>query len=1370
MGGEVLLVLLGIVAVIWLLVGPVLFVVMWSRVNRVEGELRRIALERVAERKARSAERGAESEAKPAPKVVEDIWLADVSPTAVPPIQGAEDVRPKETVRSGEHPQRIEEVRERVRELVEDAKAKVAGGKAMETSGAPVGATPPGPPLLRGGEGERETSTVEELLAGKWMTWVGAIAVVIGAGFAFKYAIDNAWIGPTARVVMGLLVGAACFAGGAFAILKNYRFLGQGLVGAAEGILYFALFSAYDWYHLIGQGPAFAGLVIVTAAVLAFSTKFNAQATAILGLLGGFITPLMLSTGQDDKWIVFPYLLVLDIGVLAIAAFRQWPALNVLSFAGTALMWLGWMDRHYAPEKFNDTLILLTPFFLVFMLLGMFHNVIRKKAADAIDFLILFATPVAYFAALYAITLKDYADWQGLMAIALAATYLALGVFTAKSHPAGKSVIVALAGIAASFLTIAVPLQLTGHWIAIAWAAEAVIIVEIGLRFNYEKLRWIGFGLLGVVQCILVFYSLSTFGDPDRFQTRFTRTVDPVMEDVLPGTTHTAPPAGPGLGGTVPRRQPVWTDVFNGRSLSFLASAAAMGILAWEYRRRMSLQGKDADLAKAIYGEPLGVGEELQYAFSDLAKQAAVCLVAGVPLTFLALLIVESFAFGHAWQWHVPTYIGMFSVWTAIVGVTLAAMSRSMGPRSLERAGAAVFILLGAMVFVGFVSAMAGWPETWGRIHSAGDDAHWRWVMFNPRGLGMLTAIIGGGLAAWVLGSGERGARSAEQGAGGLGGLSLSSALGVFAHLTGLALLTTETYAQGVIREWHTATNLAITLVWTLYATGTLIVGIYYRAATVRILALVLFLLTTGKVFLYDVWQLDTAIRTFAFVALGVSLLLVSFLYRRFRGRIREWIAPAMIAVAVPAGLMWSARDVQAQEARHAASEAHEHASGDAGEYPLTQLSYRWPITPLKGVDQKAAGENWAKIVLPPDVYGVTRDDVSDLRVYVERAANAGVAEVPFLLLTRYDRSDDWEVRAELINLTERGTATEFVLDLSKATEPRDPLKIQAINSLTLLVDDGDRNYERSVKVYGAARQDSEEWSLLSRDAYLMDVTRPEHRLTVDKVSFSRSRFPYYKVAVENGGKPALRITGAKVMNRVEVRVPRREYEAEIVANELDAEKKQTRVTFDLGYDHLPTTAMRFDFEFPGNFYRQVSLQGTDKLEEDPEKTQWRSVNSGPVYRLQRDGLEMHSREITYAETTGRFLRLTVDNGDDEPLRVSKGTAEGIERVLILDANRVDASEGMAAVYAGAENLGGAHYDLARTIGTYSLEALPELKAGEREANPFFHAPPKPESPWSERNKPVLWGATIAGIVVLGALTVLLLKHAAKGGAIDNRG
>ena len=1033
-----------------------------------------------------------------------------------------------------------------------------------------------------------ESSTLEEILAGKWLTWVGALAVIIGAGFGFKYAVENGWLDPSRRVILGLIVGAVSFVGGAFAMRRDYRFLGQGLTGAAMGVLYMSCYAAHAWYGLVPYSVAFAGMALTTAIGLAFAARFDSQPTAFLGLLGGFLTPAMLQGDSDPFWLLFPYLLLLDAGVLWVSGRRRWLGVQNLAFVATCLSWFIWLGayQHFDPIAFHQTgpywpaIVFLTAFFVEFAAMGVIFNIARQQPAKSGDFFMILATPVAYFGAVYGLTYQVFPFWQGLFAVGMTVVYGYLTVLCSQLNPQGKAVSAALAGLAGTFLIIAAPLQFTGHWVTIAWIAESVLLVEIGLRFQQKTLTITGLSLLAKVQFILLIYALATFADPVGFQTAFVRK----QFHLINGSTAL---------------EPSWTNLFNGRSFSYLVDVLGMSWLAWSCRRRAQA-GQSDDL------------------FGMKSRDLELWLAAGVPLIGLMLAITETFVWGMLRHWHGLTILSGFTMWAALAGVALIAWSVFVGPRLLERLGWFLFVLMGGALLLNL-----GW-SCFGLLERGIDEANWvaHWWLLNPRGFGflsvfvagVLTALIyksaaarrweedpltltlspadggegtrkrnegipnaagipldqlfgsaafvlaltmvlletfawgkthdwtsvsilnafvtwvslfGAGLAVWkfvrrsigldgllvatfvVLGSflamnsiitlnrAEHGAlvngsalsvageivtegnadwwllnprglsfvlaigatwlaawlerrlrqsqpevserlgetmtrgeqfglmacfvglavvllesaawgmprrwledtlasslalgtapfalglavwaawyrrrvlngavacafvllgvclfvsgiaaldgrstavadstgetvvrlwllhprgvafvigiiaagiasalylRASQAGTSrlttdhdharfdfDLNALTYSQALGVSAWLTGLALFTIEAIAQGAARHWQTETSLAITLSWTAYALGTLIAGIYWRSGTVRVLALSVFLLTVAKVFLFDVWHLDTVIRVFAFVSLGVTLLLVSFLYRHYRDRIRSWIAP----------------------------------------------------------------------------------------------------------------------------------------------------------------------------------------------------------------------------------------------------------------------------------------------------------------------------------------------------------------------------------------------------------------------------------------------------------------------------------------------
>jgi uncharacterized membrane protein len=264
----------------------------------------------------------------------------------------------------------------------------------------------------------------------------------------------------------------------------------------------------------------------------------------------------------------------------------------------------------------------------------------------------------------------------------------------------------------------------------------------------------------------------------------------------------------------------------------------------------------------------------------------------GAYIIGLALVLLEVFAWGRLHGWRDATISSALAMWTALFAggiVMWVAWSRT---RSLDGVVGAVFCLLGVfLLYPGVAPFDRGFASRAVSIDAALLDL---WL-FNPRGLAFLSAIVSASLGAWVYRGLENasGQKRRLLGDASEGRLAPSQVLGISAYLAGLALITVELFAQGTSRDWQTTTSLAITLGWTVYATATLLVGIVYRSGSVRMLSLALFVLTVAKVFLFDIWHLQTVIRVFAFLSLGVALLLVSFLYRHYRERIREWIAPA---------------------------------------------------------------------------------------------------------------------------------------------------------------------------------------------------------------------------------------------------------------------------------------------------------------------------------------------------------------------------------------------------------------------------------------------------------------------------------------------
>lgn len=189
------------------------------------------------------------------------------------------------------------------------------------------------------------------MLGVRGAAWMGGITLVIAAAFFAKWSIDQGFFSPTIRIAMMLLAGTGALAWAELKLREGFHTTANAVSGAGVVTLYLAFFAAHSLYQLFGLTVTFAAMMLVTGVAAVIAVRHAALFTAVIGLVGGLATPVLLSTGVDRPLGFFSYLLVLAVGFLYVAERRQWPAITMLSLAGTALLQLAWYGTYLAPEK-----------------------------------------------------------------------------------------------------------------------------------------------------------------------------------------------------------------------------------------------------------------------------------------------------------------------------------------------------------------------------------------------------------------------------------------------------------------------------------------------------------------------------------------------------------------------------------------------------------------------------------------------------------------------------------------------------------------------------------------------------------------------------------------------------------------------------------------------------------------------------------------------------------------------------------------------------------------------------------------------------------------------------------------------------------
>ncbi|HXI02840.1 MAG TPA: DUF2339 domain-containing protein [Candidatus Saccharimonadales bacterium] len=326
----------------------------------------------------------------------------------------------------------------------------------------------------------------------RWLNVAGIITLLFATAFFLKYAYENSFIGPRGRVAIGILAGLAAIATGEIARRRGHAIFSQGLSGGGIAALYLSFFFSFRFYNLVEIGPAFALMALAAACGVALAVLQESLPIAILSFLGGYLTPVLLSTGQDAAGFLFSYLAILAAAALLAAWHRRWRALDILAFAGTWLLYGAWYSEHYERSRMAVALTGLAAFYLIFLVLPYVHGLARRRLSRKGDHVLAVANAMVTFGYLYAILQPVSEHALGFVALGLAAIYLALGIRTRRTVPEDETGAVVVFAISTAFLTMAVPLHLGLHGITIGWAVEALLLVYIGLRYRAVLTRAAG--------------------------------------------------------------------------------------------------------------------------------------------------------------------------------------------------------------------------------------------------------------------------------------------------------------------------------------------------------------------------------------------------------------------------------------------------------------------------------------------------------------------------------------------------------------------------------------------------------------------------------------------------------------------------------------------------------------------------------------------------------------------------------------------------------------------------------------------------------------------------------------------------------------
>ncbi len=366
--------------------------------------------------------------------------------------------------------------------------------------------------LIVGEEFRRPGASVEYAIATTWLVRTGIIIILCGIAFFLKYSIDKNILPPLGRVSLTMITAMAMLVTGLFLTNKKYHLIGLGLTGGGLATLYFTVFSAFQRYHLIDAKLAFGMMIIITLTAGVLAVRLNAMLVAIFGVVGGYVTPILLSTGTKNLPGLYSYLLLLGLGTLFIARYKYWKLLNVMSFVLTYLIYIVTLARFYEhPSDFIVAITFGSLFFLLFACLTLIRNIIRREKITVLELVGMVANLAVFLSVSLWLT-NQLGDirYGAIITLALALFYMMQIALFMNMKIKDRNLLLILFGLASFSLTITFPLLLSGKWITAAWAIQAFIFLWLSHKIGSNFLRNVAYIIYAITFGRLIFIDMDT--------------------------------------------------------------------------------------------------------------------------------------------------------------------------------------------------------------------------------------------------------------------------------------------------------------------------------------------------------------------------------------------------------------------------------------------------------------------------------------------------------------------------------------------------------------------------------------------------------------------------------------------------------------------------------------------------------------------------------------------------------------------------------------------------------------------------------------------------------------------------------------------
>jgi uncharacterized membrane protein len=681
-------------------------------------------------------------------------------------------------------------------------------------------------------------SNLEDFIGTNLINKIGIIVLIIGIGIGTKFVIDKNLISPLVRLVLGYFLGISMLFI-AYRIKKNYHNFSAVLCSGSMAVLYLMTYAGIVFFGIFNLAVAFTIMVVITIFTVYQSLKYDREIISIIGLTGAYAIPFLISEESDNYFFLFSYIAIINLGILAVAIKKYWQLLYYIAFAFTWLIYVIWWQNvdFEDLEYFRISVLFSSIFFMIFYFSFLINKVLNKRVFSIEDVILIIANSFIYYGLAYVAFNNDiWEDLLGSFTLINASIHILVWVLIYYRKERDENLLRLIFGLVITFITIAIPVQFDGNWVTLFWIIEGTALFIIGRTRRSYFYEFLAYPVL-----VFALYSLM-----DDWRIAFARYASLDYEEG-------------------------YTLFFNINFLVALITIACLAAVNYiSYQSKYTIK-KDMDptfksmIQYFLPGALIFVTFytfrfEISIYFRQLYADSANLAFSGNNSNLKSALNEDILGIKTTW---ILIYSMLYFSLISIANI-VKLKNEDIVYKSVIANAIVLFIFLSDGLYVlselreSYIS-----PEYPDKFIPGLENIYIRYI-----------ALI---VFAYVLIINYRLIRQKYL------HRNIKIYLDLFTYLAVLWILSSELLHWLDLGGYKSSYKLGLSILWGTYSLLLIIIGIWKKLKYLRICAILLFGITLIKLSVYDISGMDTISKTIVFILLGILLLIISFLYNKYR-------------------------------------------------------------------------------------------------------------------------------------------------------------------------------------------------------------------------------------------------------------------------------------------------------------------------------------------------------------------------------------------------------------------------------------------------------------------------------------------------------